>query len=282
MPKDVDLLTITDSLCGQGSRGGCTQTDVAAIARLLYGAPASSIRVAKSQNDLVRILQEYSSIRRLVIMLEGSEGQIAVDHYSRALSVYADALQARGPRVQEIVFDNCNVIKSASEVIAFMNALHASKATGAASFHIWNKVTIPIGRNELPEEVENAMRRRVPGWDLLRDYVIGGQPTISQMAAQGGTQTLFFEFFSRDPLAITRLEYIRSISQLHGVAPRSKLVSKTYSVTAARTAEAELDVPAGPISLVTYYDPTAGRALPLPVSRTPTSPIPAPGRFPPR
>lgn len=230
----------------------------------------------------MRILQEYSSIRRLVIMLEGSEGQIAVDHYSRALSVYADALQTRGPRVQEIVFDNCNVIKGASEVIAFMNALHASKATGAASFHIWNKVTIPIKKNDPPEEIENAMRRKVPGWDLLRDYVMNGQPTISQMAAQGGTQTLFFEFFSRDPLAITRLEFIRSVSQLHGVAPRSKLVSKTYSVIAAKTAETELDVPAGPISLVTYYDPTAGRAFPLPGSRTPTSPAPTPGRLPPR
>ena len=282
MPKDVDLLAITDSVCGQGSRGGCSQTDVAAIARLLYGATASSIRVAKSQNDLVQILQEYSSIRRLVFMLEGSEGQIAVDHYYRALSVYADALATRGPRVQEIVFDNCNVIKSSSEVIAFMKAVHASKATGAASFHIWNKVAIPVTRNESPDQIENAIRRKVPGWDLLRDYVIDGQPTISQMASQGGMQTLFFEFFSRDPLAITRLENVRTLSQLHGVAPRSKLVSKTYAITAAKAADAELDVPAGPISLVTYSDPTAGRALPLPGARPPASPAPTPGRVAPR
>ena len=202
-------------------------------------------------------------------MLEGSEGQIAVDHYSRALSVYADALQNVAPRVQEIMFDNCNVIKGASEVIAFMKALHASKVTGVASFHIWNKVTIPLKPNDSPEDIENALRRKLPGWDLLRDYVIAGQPTLSQMAARGGAQTLYFEFFSRDPLAVTRMDNIRFAGQLHGVTPSSKLLFKTYAIASAKSAEAELDAPAGPISLVTYSVPTNGRGVPLPTPGRP-------------
>src|SRR5438105_15746632 len=99
MAKTTDLLTITDSVCGARPSASCCQNDVAQSARLLYGASASSIRVAKGQDDLVRILQEYSSIRRLVFMLEGSEGQIAVNHHYRALSWHADALQKNAPTV---------------------------------------------------------------------------------------------------------------------------------------------------------------------------------------
>jgi len=138
----ADVLTITDSVCGPKSGASCTMNDVAQIAFLLYGAGASSIRVAKSQDDLVHILQEYSAIRKLVFMLEGSEGQIAVDHHYRALSWHAEALQKSAPAVQEIAFDNCNVIKMGSEVVTFMKAVHASRATGVSSFHIWSRISV--------------------------------------------------------------------------------------------------------------------------------------------
>jgi hypothetical protein len=279
MSKTIDLLTITDSVCGVRSGASCSQGDVAQIARLLYGASASSIRVAKSQDDLVHILQEYTSIRRLVFMLEGSEGQIAVNHFYRALSWHADALQKRAPTVQEIVFDNCNVIKSASEVVTFMKALHASRARGASSFHIWAKVGVATKPDGTTEDLEAALRKNFPLWDNLRDYLIPGQPTLQQLASGPGLRTIYLEFFSRDPLAITRLENLRSISQLHGVSTRSKLTSKTYNVTAAKAAEGELDVPAGPISLVTYVDPAAGRESTTPIVPSSASTLPAPTRL---
>ena len=192
MGKDIDLLTITDSVCGPRSKAGCSQTDVAQIARLLYGAAPSSIRVAKNQDDLVRILQEYSSIGRLVFMLEGSEGQIAVNHYSRALSVYAEALQKVAPRIGEIVFDNCNVIKGGSEVVAFMKAVHASRATGASSFHLWAGVSVVTKPRGTADDIENALKQKLPAWDLLRDYLIPGQPTFQQMASSPRTPATLF------------------------------------------------------------------------------------------
>jgi len=258
MAKTTELLTITDSVCGTRAGASCTQSDVAQIARLLYGAAASSIRVAKNQDDLVRILQEYSTIRRLVFMLEGSEGQIAVNHHYRALSWHADALQKNAPTVQEIIFDNCNVIKMGSEVVTFMKALRASRATGASSFHIWSKVSVTPRARGTAADLEAGLKQTIPLWETIRDYLVPGQPTLQEMAGRPGIQTLYFEFFSRDPLAITRLEAIRSVSQLHGVSSRAKLTAKTYNVTAAQVAEGELDVPGGQISLVTYVDPSPG------------------------
>lgn len=265
MSTAIDTLTITDSVCGPRTGATCTQNDVAEIARLLYGAGAASIRVAKSQDDLLRILREHSSIRRLVFMLEGSEGQIAVNHFYRALSWHAEELQrGSAPTVQEIVFDNCNVIKAPSEVVAFMKALHASRATGVSSFHIWSKVTVNRAARGTEADLESALRRALPLWDSLRDYLVPGQPALSQLAGRAGTQTFYFEFFSRDPQAITRLEALRSVSQLHGVSSRAKLTSKTYTVATAQVAEGELDVPAGPISLVTYEDPNPGKGTAQP------------------
>jgi len=226
---------------------------------------ASSIRVVKSQDDLVHVLQEYASIRKLVFMLEGSEGQIAVNHHYRALSWHADALQKSGPTVQEIVFDNCNVIKMGSEVVTFMKALHASRATGASSFHIWSRIGVTPNTKGTAAELEAALRKALPLWDSLRDYLVPGQPDVQQLSGRPGTQTLYFEFFSRDPLAVARLEAIRSVSQLHGVSSRAKLIRKTYDVSAANSAEAELDVPGGPIYLVTYVDPAPSQ----PAARSP-------------
>ena len=286
MAKDADIVTITDSVCGSGKRSTCSMADVASIARLLYGAPPSSIRTVKSEADLVRVVREYSSIRRLIFVLEGSEGQIAVNHSYRALSVFAEAFESQGPTVQEIVFDNCNVIKSASEVTGLMKALRTRRATGYASFHSWGPVKIVTKKNDTAEEVENQFKRVMPGWDLLRDYVIPGQPSFSQMAASPGEKSLYLEFFMRDPsFGMLRFESLRSPSQLHNVLPRSKLVPKTYRVSAAQTAERELDVLGGPIALVTYEDPTAGQAtVPSPNPRAPagrpavTTPHITPGR----
>lgn len=271
MSKIADVLTITDSVCGPKSGASCSMNDVAQIAFLLYGAGASSIRVAKSQDDLVKILQEYSSIRKLVFMLEGSEGQIAVNHHYRALSWHAAALQKSAPTVQEIAFDNCNVIKMASEVATFMKALHAARATGASSFHIWSRISVTSNAKGTPADLEAALKKALPLWDALREYLVPGQPTVQQLAGRPGTQTLYFEFFSRDPLAITRLEALRSISQLHGVSSRAKLIAKTYSVSAASSAEGDLDVPGGSIFWVTYVDPSPGQPAAAGAGRSPAS-----------
>jgi hypothetical protein len=265
MAKDADIVTITDSVCGSGKRSTCSMTDVAAIARLLYGAPPSSIRVVKSEADLVRVVREYSSIRRLIFVLEGSEGQIAVNHSYRALSVFAEAFQSQGPKVEEIFFDNCNVVKGGSEVALLMKALRARRATGYASFHSWGPVKIVTKKNDTAEGVDNELKKKLPGWDLLRDYVIPGQPSFSEMAAHPGEKLLYLEFFMRDPsFGMLRFENMRSPSQLHNVLPRSRLVPKTYKISAAQTAERELDVLGGPITLVTYEDPTAGQVIAAP------------------
>jgi hypothetical protein len=265
MGKDADIVTITDSVCGSGKRSTCSMADVAAIARLLYGAQPSSIRIVKNEADLIRVIREYSSIRRLVFVLEGAEGQIAVNHFYRALSVYAEAFETQGPRVQEIVFDNCNVVKGASEVVLLMKSLRARRATGYASFHSWGPLKIVTKKNDTGDDVESELKKKLPGWDLLRDYVIPGQPSFSEMAARPGEKLLYLEFFMRDPsFGMLRFESIRSTSQLHNVLPRSKLVPKTYKVTAAPTAEKELDVLGGSIALVTYEDPTAGQAATSP------------------
>jgi hypothetical protein len=271
MARDADIVTITDSVCGSGRRSTCSMADVASIARLLYGAQPSSIRAVKSETDLVRVVREYSSIRRLVFVLEGSEGQIAVNHSYRALSVFAEAFEGQGPRVQELVFDNCNVIKSASEVTQLMKALHARRATGYASFHSWGPVKIVTEKNDTADAVENELKKKLPGWDLLRDYMIPGQPSFSAMAATPGEKSIYLEFFMRDPsFGMLRFENIRTSSQLHNVVPRSKLVPKTYNVSAAQAAERELDVLGGPIALVTYEDPTAGQSIaPSPNLRAP-------------
>ena len=84
------------------------------------------------------------------------------------------------------------------------------------------------------------------------------------------------EFFSRDPLAITRLEALRSVSQLHGVSSRAKLTTKTYNVTSAQVAEGELDVLGGPISLVTYVDPSPGQPATKASPSAPGSSLPTP------
>jgi len=138
-------------------------------------------------------------------MLEGSEGQIAVNHFYRALSWHAEELQAgSAPTVREIVFD--------------------------------------------------------------------------KLAGRAGPQTLYFEFFSRDPLAVTRMEALRSVSQLHGVSSRAKLTSRTYTVATAQVAQGELDVPAGPILLVTYETQTLarGRHSPTETLRAVTDRRPSP------
>ena len=263
MGKTIKTLTIADSSCAAGRH--CTMAQVTALAGLLYGAPPTSIVVVRNHADLVQVLAQYSEISRLVVMLEGSEGDLYIDGHARSLSALADDLKKANAttRVDEIVFDSCNVIKGVSDIGALMAQLGVRRATGAASYHAWIPVQILVPRGASASTLERSLKSALPAWDLLRDYLVPGQPSLADLAIKGGGPYLYFEFFTRDyGFRSVQIQNIRGAAQLHGVLPRTKLIPKTYRAGDAASAKADLESLAGPIYSVTFEGQSAPTSPP--------------------
>lgn len=236
---------------------------------------ASLWSVVKNHADLVQVLAQYSEISRLVVMLEGSEGDLYIDGHARSLSALADDLKKANAttRVDEIVFDSCNVIKGVSDIGDLMARLGVRRATGAASYHVWSSVQIPVPRKASAATLESALKSTLPAWDLLRDYLVPGQPSLADLAARGGRPYLYFEFFTRDyGFGSVQLPNIRGAAQLHGVLPRTKLIPKTYRAGDAASAKADLESLAGPIYSVAFEGQSAAPAPPAKRPDRPSQP----------
>jgi hypothetical protein len=233
MGKTAPLAIFTDDVSdsdeGQSNR---------AYAEFVYGCKnASCLVLVKSHEDLAIKLRQFDQIDRLVLLLHGVIGSIAIKttgngHEFMGIEKFVPLLQGAKTVVKEgIYFEGCNVAESPGKMLLLMDALRAPKATGYSVYHFWGPAQLVTVRKG---DSAAALAAKL---ETKKAYLLPNQPSAEELVKRPGQKIVWGEWFSHDigDIRFPEMETERRIR-----LPRNRLVSKTYTAEQSKTAGLEI------------------------------------------
>jgi hypothetical protein len=235
---EADVVVITDDHRSE-------LDDTSMVAKLLHGDQAT-MRVVSSPGELIAYLKSMRFIRRLVLMTHGAPGEIMVGGTPKDLSWYAQELEGPYLRCTEIFFEGCHVGAGGPQVVAFMNAVRADRATGYAAFHAWGCFGLPTVRGETADQVSQKLRP-------YERFLIKGQANaVEDLARRPGKHRLAYEFFSRQYVDARLLNDPSQRYSAERLFTRAMMVDESRSIGDAKAAQLAHDLPIGDMVTITF------------------------------
>ena len=149
---------------------------------------AENVRQVNSWQELAKLLQEYESIERLVLLFHGTPGSLLIGEELKDLDKVGDIFRGHRPKVNRIDFEACNVGRGADKLVPFAKLFTASKVTGWNHSWITKPVEIKIYKNTEVQALERILGR-------YKGYLLKGSPTASELMRKPGKHTLIAEWF---------------------------------------------------------------------------------------
>lgn len=146
-----------------------------------------------SWEELAKLLQEYKSIKRLVIYLHGIPGALLLGGVGEDLDKVGEKYfkDKKMPKVGQLDLEACSVAESPEKTVPFAKLFQAEKVTAWNYFHVGEKITInvPVGVDKA--KLEGILKAN-------KGYLLENTPSASEMAAKPGKYEIGAEWFRDD------------------------------------------------------------------------------------
>lgn len=158
---------------------------------------SSSLLFVNSWEELVKKLQEYEHIEKLVLFTHGIPGGIGIGHEFEDLGVVANRFKGQPtPKIKEIDFEGCNIGDFSEEsnvdgLVNFVDTFGTTKFSAWNKFHVDAPSDLIIPNGTTVQQIEGTLAK-------YKDYLIPGTPTPAEFLSKGGTQYFGLEWFRTD------------------------------------------------------------------------------------
>lgn len=159
----------------------------------IYGLPSSTVKAVSTRMEFVRLLNNYSTIGRLILDFHGSPGELQIGNTIVGLGDDAESyFKDYAPVVTgPVILEACETARGAQEVIRFGKIFKARRIEGWAMFHGFRLLSINVGANNTEADILAKMRPWL-------DYALPGSPTPADLVGQEGDQPFIVEWFQEN------------------------------------------------------------------------------------